>query len=162
MQEQQNIDLVKKLYGAFGKGDIDTIVDHLAGQLVWRFDAPPLIPYEGEHDTPEKVREGFFGSLASTQRDYALRTDEFIAQDDKVIMVGGYEGATVTATGKSFDLPLVHVWTIQNGKVKRFVNPTDRPRLPRPTPRTESVKTKTALSHSPTSRRNTCRSPALP
>jgi hypothetical protein len=39
-------------------------------------------------------------------------------------MVGGY-GATVTATGKSFDLPLVHVWTIQNGKVKRFVNLTD-------------------------------------
>jgi ketosteroid isomerase-like protein len=39
-------------------------------------------------------------------------------------MVGGY-GATVTATGKSFDLPLVHVWTIQNGKVKRFVNFTD-------------------------------------
>ena len=31
----------------------------------------------------------------------------------------------VTATGKSFDLPLVHVWTIQNGKVKRFVNFTD-------------------------------------
>ena len=59
--------------------------------------------------------EGFFGPLASTQRDYALRTDEFIAQDDKVIMVGGY-GATVTATGESFDLPLVHVWTIQNGK----------------------------------------------
>jgi uncharacterized protein len=124
MQEQQNIDLVKKLYGAFSKKDIDTIIDHLAGQLDWRFDAPSLIPYAGEHDTPDKVREGFFGPLASTQRDYALRTDEFIAQDDKVIMVGGY-GATVTATGKSFDLPLVHVWTIQNGKVKRFVNFTD-------------------------------------
>ena len=44
MQEQQNIDLVKKLYGAFGKGDIDTIIDHLDGQLVWRFDAPSVIP----------------------------------------------------------------------------------------------------------------------
>jgi hypothetical protein len=30
MQEQQNIDLVKKLYAAFGKGDIETIIDHLA------------------------------------------------------------------------------------------------------------------------------------
>jgi ketosteroid isomerase-like protein len=39
-------------------------------------------------------------------------------------LVGGY-GATVTATGKSFDLPLVHVWTIQDGKIKRFVNFTD-------------------------------------
>ena len=41
-----------------------------------------------------------------------------------MIMVGGY-GATVTATGKSFDLQLVHVWAIQNGKVKRFLNFTD-------------------------------------
>ena len=52
------------------------------------------------------------------------KTDEFIAQDDKVIMLGSY-GATVNATGKRFDLPLVHVWTIQDGKVKRFVNFTD-------------------------------------
>jgi uncharacterized protein len=124
MQEQQNIDLVKKLYGAFGKGEIDMIIDHLAEKLDWRFDAPSVIPYSGEYDTPEKVREGFFGSLASTQKGYTLRSDEFIAQDDKVIMVGGY-GATVIATGKSFDLPLVHVWTIQSGKVTRFANFTD-------------------------------------
>jgi uncharacterized protein len=143
MQAQQNIDLIKKPYEAFGKGDIDTIIDHLDGQLVWRFDAPSVIPYAGEHDTPNKVREGFFRPLANTQREYALRTDEFIAQDDKVIMVGGY-GATVTATGKSFDLPLVHVWTIQNGKVKRFVNFTDTAKVAEPTARTEFVKTKTA------------------
>jgi ketosteroid isomerase-like protein len=35
---------------------------------------------------------------------------------------------TVNATGKRFDLPLVHVWTIQNGKVKRFLNFTDTAR----------------------------------
>jgi hypothetical protein len=55
---------------------------------------------------------------------YALKADEFIAQGDKVIMVGSY-GATVNATGKRFDLPLVHVWTIRNGKVERFLNFTD-------------------------------------
>jgi ketosteroid isomerase-like protein len=124
MLEQQNIDLVKKLYRAFGQGDIKTIVDHLADQLSWRFDAPSVVPYAGEHVTPDQVREGFFQPLASTQKDYALRTEEFIAQDDRVVTVGRY-GATVTSTGKSFDLPLVHVWTVQNGKVKRFVNFTD-------------------------------------
>jgi ketosteroid isomerase-like protein len=124
MQEQQNVDLIKRVYEAFGKGDIDTIIDSLADQLVWRFDAPSVIPYAGEYKTPDQMKEGFFGSLASTQKDYALKTDEFIAQDDKVIMVGSY-GATVNATGKRFDLPLVHFWTIQNGKVKRFVNFTD-------------------------------------
>jgi uncharacterized protein len=124
MQEQQNIDLIKRVYEAFGKGDIDTIIGSLADQLVWRFDAPSVIPYAGEYKTPDQVKEGFFASLASTQKDYALKTDEFVAQDDKVIMVGSY-GATVNATGKRFDLALVHVWTIQDGKVKRFVNFTD-------------------------------------
>jgi uncharacterized protein len=95
---QDHIEPVQKLYGAFDKGDIETIIDHLADQLVWRFDAPSVIPYAGEHDIPGQVREGFFGALASTQKDFALSTEEFIAQDDKVIMVGRY-GATVTATG---------------------------------------------------------------
>jgi ketosteroid isomerase-like protein len=65
MHEQQNIDLVKKLYEAFGKGDIKTITDHLADQLVWRFDAPSVSPCAGKHETPDQVREGFFGALAS-------------------------------------------------------------------------------------------------
>lgn|SRR6478672_5583542 len=128
MQEQDNIDLIKKLYAAFGEGDIETIIGHLADQLVWRFDAPSMIPYAGEFGTPEQVKEGFFASLASTQKDYSLQTDEFIAQGDKVIMVGSY-GATVKSTGKRFDLPLAHAWTIQNGKVKRFVNFTDTARV---------------------------------
>jgi ketosteroid isomerase-like protein len=124
MQEQQNVDLVKKLYDAFREGDIDTIIDSLADQLVWRFDAPSVIPYAGEFNTPDQVKEKFFVSLASTQKDYALKADEFVAQDDKVIMIGSY-GATVNATGKHFDLSLVHVWTIQEGKVTRFINFTN-------------------------------------
>ena len=50
MPEQENIDLVKRLYEAFGKGDIDTIIDHLASQFAWRFDAPSTIP------SPETLR----------------------------------------------------------------------------------------------------------
>jgi uncharacterized protein len=124
MQEQQNVDLIKRFYTAFGKGDIDAIINSLADQLIWQFEAPSVIPYAGQYKTPDQVKEGFFGSLVSTQKDYALKTDEFVAQDDKVIMVGSY-GATVNATGKRFDAALVHVWTIQDGKVKRFVNFTD-------------------------------------
>jgi hypothetical protein len=30
MQEQRNVDLIKRLYEAFGKGDIDAIFEHFA------------------------------------------------------------------------------------------------------------------------------------
>lgn len=124
MPEQQNIDLIKRLYEAFGKGDIDTIIDHLAGQFVWRFDAPSTIPFAGDFKTPDEVRRGFFGSLAETQKDQALKPEEFIAQGDNVVMIGRYS-AVVTATNKRMDVPLVHVFTIQNGKVTRYLNFTD-------------------------------------
>ena len=46
--------LIKGLYEAFGKGDIDPIIDHLAGHFVWRFDAPPAIPFAGDYKTPRR------------------------------------------------------------------------------------------------------------
>jgi uncharacterized protein len=117
MPELQNIDLIKKLYEAYGKGDIDTVIDHLADPFDWRFDAPSIIPFAGDQKTPDEVRRRFFGSLAESQKDQALSPQEFIAQDDKIVMLGRYS-ATVA-----------HVFTIQNGKITRFVNFTDTARL---------------------------------
>jgi len=128
MQEQQNIDLIKGLYEAFGKGDIDPIIDHLAGQFVWRFDAPPIIPFAGDYKTPDEIRRGFFGSLAETQTNRVLNPEEFIAHDDKLVMVGRYS-AVVTATNKRIDVAVVHVFTIQKGKITRFLNFTDSARI---------------------------------
>ncbi|HYZ72024.1 MAG TPA: nuclear transport factor 2 family protein [Chthoniobacterales bacterium] len=124
MPEQENVELIRRLYEAFGKGDINTIIDHLAGQFVWRFDAPSTVPFAGDFKTPDEVRLGFFGSLAETQKDQSLKPEEFIAHDDKVVMIGRYS-AVVTATNKRFNVPLVHVFTIQNGKVTRYLNFTD-------------------------------------
>src|SRR5438132_6395321 len=39
---------------SLGKGDIDPIIDHLAGHFVWRFDAPPTIPFAGDYKTPRR------------------------------------------------------------------------------------------------------------
>ena len=124
MPEQENVDLIRRLYEAFGKGDINTIIDHLASQFVWRFDAPSSVPFAGDFKTPDEVRRGFFGSLAETQKDQAVKPEEFIARDDNVVVIGRYS-AVVTATNKRIDVPLVHVFTIQNGKVTRYLNFTD-------------------------------------
>ena len=128
MHEQQNIDLIKKLYEAFGKGEIDTIIDHLASRFVWRFDAPPTVPFAGDFKTPDEVRRAFFGSLAESQKDQALNAEEFVAHDDKVVMIGRYS-AMVTATNKRIDVAVVHVFTIQNGKITRYLNFTDSARI---------------------------------
>ena len=46
---------------------------------------------------------------------------EWIAQDDRVVTIGRYK-ATVNETGKTMDGPIVHVFTIRDGKVVRFLD----------------------------------------
>jgi uncharacterized protein len=57
-----------------------------------------------------------------------LNPAEFIAHEDELVMIGRYS-AMVTATNKRIDLAVVHVFTIQNGKITRFLNFTDSARL---------------------------------
>jgi ketosteroid isomerase-like protein len=59
--------------------------------------------------------------LAGTQSDIKLTTEAFVAQGDTVATLGRYR-ATVKATGKKFDSPVGHFFTIRNGKVARFVD----------------------------------------
>ena len=59
MSEQQNTDLIKKLYADFGRGDIPAILAALADDVVWIFDGPAIIPFTGTRKGPSQVL-GFF------------------------------------------------------------------------------------------------------
>jgi ketosteroid isomerase-like protein len=50
---------------------------------------------------------------------FAVTPEEFMATGDIVAVVVSYTG-TGKATGKPLDLPVVHVWEIQDGKAVRF------------------------------------------
>ena len=119
MNEQQNTDLVKKLYAAFGRGDIQTILDNLTDDVEWEEEGPSAIPYVGKKKGRGEVA-GFFQALSSGQADQKLTMDTFIAQGDQVAALGRY-GASVKATGKKFDTQAAHFFTIRGGKVARFV-----------------------------------------
>lgn len=120
MSEQQNVALVQKMYAAFERGDVQTILDNLADDVVWSLQGPAIIPYAGTKTGPAQVL-GFFQALAGTQSEIKLTTEAFVAQGDQVATLGRYR-ATVKATGKKFDSPVGHFFTIRNGKVARFVD----------------------------------------
>jgi ketosteroid isomerase-like protein len=45
--EQQNIELIKSMYEAFGRGDIPSILDKLTTDIKWTTEGLELIPYTG-------------------------------------------------------------------------------------------------------------------
>ncbi len=120
MNEQQNTALVQKLYEAFGKGDLQTILNHLADDVDWSLEGPEIIPFAGKRKGIAQVT-GFFEALATTLTDPKLTIEVFVAQGD-VVATRGRFGGTVKATGKSLEGPIGHFFTIRNGKVSHLVD----------------------------------------
>ncbi len=48
MSEQQNAELIKSVYDAFGRGDLAYILDRLAEDVDWTLEGPAIIPYAGK------------------------------------------------------------------------------------------------------------------
>jgi uncharacterized protein len=119
MNEQENTALVKKLYEAFARGDIQTILDHVTEDVQWSNPGPSIVPYFGDRTGLGQVRE-FFDHLVGTQENVNLTINQFIAQGDAVATLGRFMG-NVKATGKSFDSPVGHFFTIREGKVARWI-----------------------------------------
>ena len=49
MNEQDNIGLIRKIYAAFGTGDVQTILDSVADGADWINHGPVTVPYAGSH-----------------------------------------------------------------------------------------------------------------
>ncbi len=120
MSEQANLELVQAMYAAFSRGDIQTIINHLAPDVVWVHEGPETIPFTGRRKGTAEVL-GFFKALGETQENQKLTIEANVAQGDRVATCGRYSG-TVKATGKKFDSAVAHFFTIRNGKVTEFLD----------------------------------------
>ncbi|HTP85329.1 MAG TPA: nuclear transport factor 2 family protein [Bryobacteraceae bacterium] len=118
MNEQDNTAAVKALYAAFGRGDIQYILERLTSDIEWTLEGPAILPFAGTMQGPDGVLT-FFQALATTQDDRKLTIDTIVAQGDMVATMGRY-AATVKATGKRFDSAVAHFFTFRNGKVAKF------------------------------------------
>jgi uncharacterized protein len=113
----QNVELVESTYGAFGRGDVPAVLGSFADDIEW-FEAEGM-PYGGLYHGPDAVAQNVFGPITSDVDGFALVTGEFIASGATVVAVVRYTG-TGKVTGKTLDVPAVHVWDIRDGKLARF------------------------------------------
>src|SRR5436190_4163241 len=124
MQEAQNIKVVQDAYAAFGRGDVQAILDSLADDIVWKgvYGAGPHVPTSGERRGKAQVGE-FFKQLAQNVTFSRFEPKEFIATGDKVVVLGHY--TATTPVGKQFDADFAMVFTLYNGKATAFQEFTD-------------------------------------
>ena len=123
MREQQNLDIVRDAYAAFGRGDVDGLLALLDPQVSWRTPGPPDLPTAGVRRGVAAVRE-FFGLLMTTFDIQEFRPAEFLTQGDKVVVLGNSrEGPK--GSSRMVDFRWVHIFTVRNGKIVEFEEPAD-------------------------------------
>ena len=113
---------IQNLYDAFARGDIPAGLSALSPDATWTEAAG--FPYAGTYTGAEEIIENVFMKLGTEWGGFAAVPKEFIADGDAVVVLGEYTG-TYKATGKSFTAPFVHVFKLENGAIKSFVQHTD-------------------------------------
>lgn len=98
MSDQTNIAVMMSVYEAFSRGDIAAVLSHMDSQAELIFEGPSEVPWTGN-------RHGHDGG-------------------GKFFRVVGQNLDDVKS--KNMDSPLVHLWTVRNGKVTRCQELTTR------------------------------------
>ena len=112
------IEIVRKLYAAFGSGDIQAILANVADEVDWEFVGPATLAYAGRRRNRDEVA-AFFADIPKADDIHMFEPREFIDGGAHVTVLG-WEQSTALDTKKEFSSEWVHVFTFKNDKVTRW------------------------------------------
>lgn len=117
MGAEQNVETIKAMYEAFGRGDVDAVLELVTDDVDWSTDAAiESAPWYGQRNGKAEVR-GFFEGIGRTGPVTEFVPLSFATNDDGDVMVFIRYAFTVTATGKSGAMNIHHYWRFRDGKV---------------------------------------------
>ena len=121
----QNVQVVQGAYAAFGRGDVQGLLDVVSDDVDWHGvnGADSLIPW-GTRVTDKAGVASFFKELDAACEFQTFEPREFFSQGDKVVALGYYLGRS-KETGRTFSSEWAMVFTVRNGKVTKFREYTD-------------------------------------
>jgi uncharacterized protein len=123
MNEQANRQLVQQAYQSVKAGDVQSLLNSLAEDIQWQLPEMENVPFAGTWRGREQV-EQFFSIVAQTQDVVEFDLEDFIAQGDKVVVLGRFS-QRVKSTGRISTSAWAHVWTVKDGRVTHFYEYVD-------------------------------------
>jgi ketosteroid isomerase-like protein len=110
-----NIDLINEIYAAFGRGDVQAILDRLTDDCLWITHLEECVPWAGDYSGKATV-PGFFSAIFDSVDVLGFQPTEFISEGDTVVSLGTF-ACRSKATGKSTETRWIFVWKVRNGLV---------------------------------------------
>ena len=117
-----NLETVQAFYASAAARDMDRLKSILAPELSWR--QTPGFPNADTFHTPDEVLAGVFGRLGTEWDGFKGVPEDFLSDGERVVVLGTYSG-TSKATGRAFEAPFAHVFTVRDGAIVHMVQYTD-------------------------------------
>jgi ketosteroid isomerase-like protein len=111
--------LAKRAYEAFGRGDISAVLELIADDVEWRVVGPSKLPFPTHCRTKGEVG-AYFQRLAAADDITNFEPREFIEAGDRLVVLG-WVRANIRSTGKPFETEWVHIMTIKDGLLTRWI-----------------------------------------
>jgi uncharacterized protein len=110
---QENVEIVRRGYDAFNRGDIEGLIETVEPQIRWDLSERVFNPrvYEG-HDGIRRLVE----EIDEVWEQFRLEPLEFIDAGDKVVVSHLVRGRG-KGSGVDVELPSTTVYTLRNGKL---------------------------------------------
>lgn len=120
-----NKQTIIEIYEAFGKGDVETILDYLDENVEWDYGSTSVsVPWLIRRDGIEDVR-GFFASVAELEF-HEFRPTEILEGDNVVVALLDVDFTVRTTGRRVHERDELHVFRFgSDGKVKKFRHGVD-------------------------------------
>ncbi len=110
---QENVEIVRRGYDAFNRGDIEGVIETVGSEVRWDMSERVFNPavYEGHDGIRRFVKE-----IDEVWEDFRLEPLEFIDAGDKVVVSHLIHGSG-KGSGVDVELPSTSVYTLRGSKV---------------------------------------------
>jgi ketosteroid isomerase-like protein len=121
---QDNVQLIRGLYEAFGKGDISTVLGQMDEDIEWREAENFIYADQNPYVGPQAVLDGVFMRFAAEWDAFTVTPEEWLDAGNHVVVLGTYTGRH-KATSRAIRAQFAHVWAVRGTRVLRFQQYTD-------------------------------------
>lgn len=119
MAADSNIATIQKIYEAFGRGDVETILATVADDVDWAVDAEPVGPWYGRREGKDGVA-GFFADIASATDVLDFGLEGIGASENEVFAFLRF-AVRMKSTGREASFHLHHYFRFgPDGKIEYY------------------------------------------
>ncbi|MEP6788182.1 MAG: nuclear transport factor 2 family protein [Acidobacteriota bacterium] len=122
--------IIDEIYVAFNSRNYEDILGHFTEGFEWiaaeNSPLADLSPYRGI----DAIRTGVFDRIAAGFESLTVKADEIFAGEDRVVVLGYYHGK-FRGRSDEFRAQVAHIWTVGDGKAKRFQQYVDTLKIAR-------------------------------